>query len=127
MAILHFRSSNWDIPLNFDHPEIKTGAKPLSQIIPFRQTSPATQAIPAAQTTSPRELIGQKFPKILDRIELLWGSMELHNYLEHTILTDRSGRQGFPDDVMQALIQIHAEHTQILKQKKMICSDLWDI
>lgn len=99
---------NWDIQLNFDNPEIKRDVVPLPPKIP------------------PRKIIGEKFPKILARIELLWCSLELHNYLERTLFTDRSNRHGFPEDVLQALGEIHIEHTRVLKQKKMISVDIWD-
>jgi hypothetical protein len=100
---------NWDIELNFDKPQM-----------PAAEVAPPTK-IP------PRKVIGEKFPKILTRIELLWGSMELHNYLEHTLFTDRSNRQGFPVDVLQALGELHVEHTRLLKQKNMISVDIWDV
>lgn len=101
---------NWDIQLNFDNPEITKDAAPLPPKIP------------------PRKIIGEKFPKILARIEVLWCSLELHNYLEHTLfITDRSNRHGFPEDVLQALSEIHIEHTLILKHKKIINVDIWDI
>jgi hypothetical protein len=103
------RPLNWDIQLNFEHLEAR------------RETPPAVAKIP------PRQIIGEKFPKILERIELLWCSLELHRYLEQTLFTDRSNRQGFPKDVMQALGEIHVEHTRILKLKKMISEDVWDI
>ena len=79
------------------------------------------------QKIPPRQIIGEKFPKILERIELLWCSLELHRYLEQTLFTDRSNRQGFPKEVMQALGEIHIEHTRILKLKKIITEDVWDV
>lgn len=100
---------NWDIQLNFDNLEIRKEIPAVVQKIP------------------PRQIIGQKFPKILERIELLWCSLELHRYLEQTLFTDRSNRQGFPKEVMQALGEIHIEHTRILKLKKIITEDVWDI
>lgn len=100
---------NWDIELNFDK---------LENIQP---------EVPPRPKIPPRKIIGEYFPKILARIELLWGTIELHNYLEHTVFTDRSNRQGFPADVLQALSEIHVEHTQVLKQKKIITVDIWDI
>jgi hypothetical protein len=103
------RPLNWDIQLNFEHLEARA------------ETPPVVTKIP------PRQIIGEKFPKILERIELLWCSLELHRYLEQTLFTDRSNRQGFPKDVMQALGEIHVEHTRILKLKKMISEDVWDI
>lgn len=100
---------NWDIQLNFDNREIPKVEAPLPPKIP------------------PRKVIGEKFPKILTRIELLWGSLELHNYLEHTLFTDRTNRQGFPVDVLRALGEIHTEHVRVLKQKNLISVDVWDV
>lgn len=100
---------NWNIELNFNLNEVKK-----------EEPAPAPK-IP------PRVVIGEKFPKILQRIEMLWCSLELHNYLEQTLFTDRSNRQGFPKEVMQALGEIHVEHTRILKQKKMLGEDVWDL
>ena len=100
---------DWNIELNFNLHE----AKPV-------------ESVPAPKIP-PRKIIGEKYPKILARIEILWCSLELHKYLEETLFTDRSNRQGFPVDVMTALGEIHAEHTLVLKQKKMISEDVWDL
>jgi len=100
---------NWDIPLNFDRLETR------------KVETPAPPKIP------PREILAAKFPKILERINLLWCSPELHNYLEKTLFTDRSNREGFPKDVLQALGEIHIEHTRLLKEKKLLGDDIWDI
>jgi len=100
---------NWDIQLNFDNLEI-------TKDVPVQ-----TKKIP------PRKILGEKFPKILERVDLLWGSLELHNYLEQIIFTDRSKREGFPNDVLQALGEIHVEHTRVLKLKKIINEDVWDL
>ncbi len=100
---------NWDIQLNFDDPEI------------VKEEPPPVEKIP------PRKILGEKFPKILERIDLLWGSLELHNYLEQVIFTERAKREGFPNDVLKALSEIHVEHTRILKLKKVINEDVWDV
>jgi hypothetical protein len=100
---------NWNIELNFDKLEMTSAEVAPPPKIP------------------PRKIIGEKFPKILTRIEMLWGSMELHNYLEHTLFTDRSNRQGFPVDVLRALGELHVEHTRLLKRNNMISVDIWDI
>jgi hypothetical protein len=100
---------NWNIELNFSLHEVK----------PEESVQPPK--IP------PRKIIGEKYPKILTRIELLWGSLELHKYLEETLFTDRTNRQGFPVDVLRALAEIHVEHSQVLKEKKVISEDVWDL
>jgi hypothetical protein len=101
---------NWNIELNFNLDEAKPQEEPVQ-----------------APKIPPRKIIGEKYPKILDRIEILWCSLELHKYLEETLFTDRSNRQGFPIDVMKALGEIHTEHTRVLKEKKMISEDVWDL
>ncbi|MBI4808060.1 MAG: hypothetical protein HY799_03815 [Nitrosomonadales bacterium] len=100
---------NWNIELNFNLNEAKQ-EKPVQ-----------------APKIPPRQIIGEKYPKILTRIEMLWCSLELHKYLEETLFTDRSNRQGFPEDVMKALGEIHAEHTRVLKEQKLIGDDVWDM
>jgi hypothetical protein len=100
---------NWNFELNFNLNEVKPEVPVQSSKIP------------------PRQIIAAKFPKILTRIELLWGSLELHKYLEDTVFTDRSDRQGFSIEVLKALGEIHAEHTQVLKQNKLIAEDVWDM
>jgi hypothetical protein len=100
---------NWDIQLNFDNLEVPK------------------EALTPAKKIPPRKVLGEKFPKILERIDLLWGSLELHRYLEQIIFTDRAKREGFPNDVLQALAEIHVEHTRELKIKKIISEDIWDI
>jgi len=100
---------NWNIELNFNLHEHKPE-------VPVQQPK-----IP------PRQVIAAKFPKILTRVELLWGSLELHKYLEETLFTDRSNRQGFPIDVLKALGEIHTEHSRVLKQNKLITEDVWDL
>jgi hypothetical protein len=101
---------SWDFQLSFEVPVVKAAPLP-----------PPPPKIP------PRVLLKDKFPRILERLELLWGTLELNKYFEQTLFTERSDRQGFPLDVMQALGEIHNEHRQILKLKKMIVDDVWDI
>jgi hypothetical protein len=101
---------NWDIKLNFELPKVEEKLPP-----------PPPPKIP------PRHILKEKFPRILERIELLWGSKELHNYFEHTLFTDRSNRQGFPEDVMVALGELHNEHFKLLKLKKVLSEDVWDL
>lgn len=105
----HNSPLNWNIELDFNLHETKPEVPVQPPHIP------------------PRKIIGEKYPKILARIEILWGSLELHKYLEDTVFTDRANRQGFPMDVLKALGEIHTEHVRVLKQKKVISEDVWDL
>ncbi len=103
---------SWDFKLDFDLPKAPMSEPP---------KPPAPPKIP------PKILLKERFPRILERIEILWGTMELHKYFEQTLYTDRSNRQGFPEDVMEALGELHNEHYLFLKKHKLISEDVWDM
>lgn len=102
---------NWNIELNFD--------------LHAPKAEPAPQ--PPKPKVPPREILKENFPRILDRINLLWGSKGLHNYFEQTLFSDREKRQGFPPEVMAALAEIYNEHQQLLMRHGIIRMDVWDM
>lgn len=104
--------TGWDIKLNFSIPT-ESAAKP--------PASPSKPHLP------PREVLKQKFPRILDKIESLWGTLELHRYFEQTEFMDREKRQGFPDDVLEALNQLDYEHQALLMRKGLVQMDVFDM
>lgn len=103
---------SWDIKLDFDLPDKnkKAEVKP-----------PPPPKIP------PREVLREKFPRILNKIETLWGTFELHKYFKQTQFMDRDGRQGFPPDVVDALGQLNAEHERLLLKSGILKADVWDM
>jgi hypothetical protein len=107
----HKPKIDWNIKLDFEAPAIE--AKP--------------DRPPAPPKTPPRDVLKVKFPRILDRINLLWGTLELHRYFEQTIFTDRDKRQGFPPEVMHALGEIYHEHQHLLMSNGLIRLDVWDM
>ena len=57
-------------------------------------------------------IVGGKFPRIEERLRLLWGSAEGSAYLQELTISDREGRQGFPLEVfraLNALVLLHPE------------------
>jgi len=102
---------DWNIELNFD----------------LATAKPAPAAPPPPPKKPAREVLQEKFPRIMDKIELLWGSLALHQYLQETLLTDRANRQGFPPDVMEALGQINNEHQRALHNAGLLRQDVWDM
>jgi hypothetical protein len=102
---------NWDIELNFELPVDK----------PKDAAPPPKPKIPA------RQILKEKFPRILNKIEILWGTMELHQYFLDTQFIDRESRQGFPPDVIEALGEINAEHEQLLMRNGLLRTDVWDL
>ncbi|MFN0040531.1 MAG: hypothetical protein ACKVP2_13550 [Burkholderiales bacterium] len=47
--------------------------------------------------------LASKYPRILDRIALLWGTPNLEKYLQELIVDSRGNRAGFPPEVMLEL------------------------
>lgn len=63
--------------------------------------------------------IRSKIPRIANAIELLWGTVELQQYLANLIIDDQHyetgiSRQGFDPDVMHALLAIHNAHIRFM-------------
>lgn len=78
---------------------------------------PPQPTAPVAPKYDPLAVLERTFPRIHQRVNLLWGSVELYNYLNDMILDDRhfgSGkeRQGFPKEVLEALLHIHKQHSK---------------
>ena len=51
-----------------------------------------------------------RFPRIVARINDLWGEPELDDYLDDLMISDREGRQGFPPEVAVELFRLIAVH-----------------
>ncbi len=102
---------DWNIKLDFEihKPKIEPPIDPPKPKVP------------------PRDILKDRFPRILDKINLLWGSKELHQYFQDTVFMDRDKRQGFPPEVMDALGQLHNEHQRVLMRKGLIRMDVWDM
>jgi hypothetical protein len=59
-------------------------------------------------------IIGELYPNISNKIAALWGSVQLHKYLNQVIIDDRGNRQGFPQPIISALMRIYQHHTTVL-------------
>jgi len=59
-------------------------------------------------------LVLEHYPKIGSRITLLWGSAELHKYLNDLILDDRGNRAGFPPPIAAAIMRLINEHGKLV-------------
>lgn len=59
------------------------------------------------------ELLARDYARILQRVELLWGTKEAVNYLDSVILGDgsvRSERQGFPIEILNEIALLKQMH-----------------
>ena len=65
-----------------------------------------------AEATFPH-LLSERYPRILNRVELLWGSKEGSDYFDSLILgdsEDRTSRQGFPGEILKEIIHLKHVH-----------------
>lgn len=55
-------------------------------------------------------MVRERFPRIAEMIEQLWGSRALDEYLVNLVICDRDSRAGFPPPVLEALLKISRLH-----------------
>ncbi len=91
-------------------------------IVTPKAPSAPTPKVPAAVMPD-LSVIEERFPKISEKISLLWGSIALQEYLNKTIFDERGGRQGFPLAIVSALMRIHEHHEKLIPGAK---ASVWD-
>jgi hypothetical protein len=69
-------------------------------------------------------LIQKQFPKVAEKIVLMWGTPGLQDYLNKTIFDERGGRQGFPMPIVSALMRLHEYHSTLIPVE--ISVDDWE-
>ena len=69
-------------------------------------------------------LVQDQFPKIGEKITLMWGSVLLQQYLSKIIFDERGGRQGFPTPVISALMRLYDYHGALMPEPK--AGDDWE-
>lgn len=89
----------------------------------------ATPKTPSAPLLPPDlaadfSLVQEQFPKIGEKITLMWGSVVLQEYLTKIIFDERGGRQGFPMPVVSALMRLHEYHGTLMPEAK--AGDTWE-
>jgi hypothetical protein len=88
----------------------------------------ATPKFPGAPILPPDiapdfSLIQEQFPKVGEKISVMWGSVALQDYLSKTIFDERGGRQGFPMPIVSALMRLHEYHGTLMPVTKS--ADAW--
>ena len=95
---------------------------PVSEVLtPGNQRQPTDKEL----TEEAVALLKTLFPRIHQRLVTLWGSGPGEDYLDGLILDDRGNRQGFPPDVLRALLVLQRVHFQTFGTFKKI--DPWDV
>jgi hypothetical protein len=67
-----------------------------------------------------------KFPRIAETIRDLWGSARLDRYLDQLLIDDRGNRNGFPPEVVEALLVLSRRHSERLGLPPTVMED-WKI
>ncbi|BAN35762.1 type II secretion system protein E [Sulfuricella denitrificans skB26] len=73
------------------------------------QYSRIADAIARAETSFPGTL-AEDFPRILQNIDMLWGSKDATDYINDLFLNDRDNRQGFPMGALEEITMLHQLH-----------------
>lgn len=58
-------------------------------------------------------VLERDFPHVFNKLLALWGSEEMHAYLEELIISQRPGRQGFPDAAAAEIWQISSVYAKL--------------
>lgn len=70
-------------------------------------------------------VIKEHYPIISNKISALWGTIQLHKFLNQVIIDDRGNRQGFPQPVISALLRVYQYHTRLVPNA-LTPDDTWD-
>ena len=70
-------------------------------------------------------LILEHYPNVGKKIAQLWGSVDLHHYLNTVVFDDRGGRLGFPEAIVSALFRVSEVHKTLVPVKSG--GDIWDV
>jgi ankyrin repeat protein len=65
-----------------------------------------------------------KYPRILERIMLLWDDDDIDPYFTELMINDRADRDGFPPDVAANILRLSLLHAAQEKTNKI--KDIWD-
>jgi hypothetical protein len=94
-----------DLPTIMDDTEVDAAAAD-------RRTEPYNPYA-RKERPDPWPIIANRFPRIAETIRRDWGKRALDDYFAKLVVDDRGSRQGFPPDVLTAILEVarlHAEH-----------------
>lgn len=71
--------------------------------------------------------VNTAFPRIGEKIAIVWGDYSLTLYINRLIQDSRDGeRAGFTKDVSNALVNLMIEHDKLYPQHGLKSNDIWD-
>lgn len=63
------------------------------------------------------------FPRIVDKITLMWGSKEFPEFLSSLMIDNRGDRQGFPLEVIEEMMFLNEIHDARLGKRTVVTKD----
>jgi hypothetical protein len=69
----------------------------------------------------PWPIVERAFPRIAATIRDQWGKRALDDYFSKLVVDDRGGRQGFPPDVLSAIMEVGRLHAAQHRFKRPMC------
>lgn len=51
-----------------------------------------------------------KYPRIVEKISMLWGTVGMSRYFTEILFDDRGDREGFPSEVMMEIFALSSHH-----------------
>jgi hypothetical protein len=73
----------------------------------------------------PWPILESAFPRIASTVRDKWGKQALDEYFAKLVVDDRGGRQGFPPDVLSAIMEIARLHGEQHRFSRPICP--WEV
>ncbi len=65
-----------------------------------------------------------RYPRIVERIAILWGTVGMSRYFTEILFDDRGDREGFPPEVMQELFAL-SNHHESTKPSRSALETAW--
>ena len=100
----------------------------VDRLVPHREMihgEPVTPPNDEVLTAEAVAMLKSLFPRIHDRLGATWGTSQCEVYLDRLILDDRGDRDGFPPQVLSALLvlqRVHAKQFGVFSRR-----DPWDV
>ena len=66
-----------------------------------------------------------KYPRVAERISILWGTVGMARYFNEILFDDRGDREGFPPDVMLELFAL-SNHHESTKPSRSALESAWN-
>lgn len=60
----------------------------------------------------------EKYPRIVEKMLLLWGHDGLAPYLGHLLIDERGDRHGFSEEIMAEIMFLDTLHEDMMREKR---------